>query len=215
MKLAGVGAELSTEEKLDRLRRILAQPEFLAGEGQNAINAVLDPIRAMFWSMIRAASQWVLSLFPDGSVEATGNATGVLVAGIVVLIATVTVVRFVRGTVRREAELETERQMGPPSAEQELRRAEVLERAGEWRAALHHRYSGVLRRLDEKGIVTFDRSLTNRELLPRVTGAPAVATALRPLVTVFDELWYGQTTVSREEFLEFKRLSETMLRTTG
>jgi hypothetical protein len=72
----------------------------------------------------------------------------------------------------------------------------------------------LLRRLDEREVLPYDPSATNRELLPRVRNT-AVAQLLAALVPLFDRLWYGQSTCSADELQQFAALAERAWQAAG
>ena len=49
----------------------------------------------------------------------------------------------------------------------------------------------VLKKLEERGILRYDRSQTNREYINSVAHSPRLAARLRGVVEVFDRVWYG------------------------
>ena len=196
----------ASPEQLDQLRQVLARPEFQTAAGRGALDQLFDPLRVALQRGQRWLI-WLISQLLDGGGEA-GDLTRWAVALAVVVGAGVVVLRLSRGGLAPEAALAAAGPAGPPRAAAELARALELARAGEPRAALHHHYLALLRRLDERGYLTFDGSLTNAELLPRVATAPHVAAALAPAVETFDTLWYGQSTCSADEYARFASLAE-------
>ena len=70
-------------------------------------------------------------------------------------------------------------------------------------------------RLDERDHLPFDGALTNRELVPRLTAAPALADPFAALVERFDRLWYGQTTCTADEYAAFAQLGERVWQAAG
>ncbi len=196
----------ATPEQLALLREILGRPEFLAEEGRGVLDILLDPVRlaigAAFLEVIRALARLL---------AAGGGASGVALLAIALVVvgaAGLVVWRLARGTLAAEAELAVETPAGPPRAEVELARAHALARAGELRPAVHHRYLATLRHLDERGLLLFDRSRTNREHLGRITAGPGLAGSLEPLVATFDRLWYGQSSCTAEEYARFAALAD-------
>jgi hypothetical protein len=45
--------------------------------------------------------------------------------------------------------------------------------------------------LDERNLLRYDRSLTNREYLGSIADRPELAITLREVIDVFDRVWYG------------------------
>ena len=88
--------------------------------------------------------------------------------------------------------------------------AERLFAAGEYRAALRLRYLATLIRWEEAGRLRFDRSLTNREVVARVTlqGDATLLEQIRPLVDRFDRVWYGGAPCTAEDYTTFASLAD-------
>jgi hypothetical protein len=64
--------------------------------------------------------------------------------------------------------------------------------AGDYRVAVRLLYLSTLLLLEERKLLCYDRTLTNREYLGQVADNPSLGEALRPVVDTFDEVWYGQ-----------------------
>jgi hypothetical protein len=212
----------ATERQLDLLRAILARPEFQP-PGQNPLDSLLDPVRGALrvaLTLVRALAlemwRWLERLLPGGlGVDSKlPIQAGALLAIVVVVIAVILVARLARGTMATEAELREAMASEDGRAEAELARAQALAMAGDLRAALHHRYLAVLRRLDERGLLPYDRSLTNRELVPRAA-SPSLGAALASLVGEFDRLWYGQAACSPDEYAHFAGLADRAWQAAG
>ena len=197
---------VATPEQLAALREVLARSEFGAAAGRGMLDGLLDPVRAVLRRVVGEILLFILRLLGGGAGEPI--AWGVVAVGAVVMAGAALVVwRFLRGTVAADDELAATALVRTLRADEELARARELAQAGDLRAAVHHRYLAVLRRLDERGVLRFERSLTNRELLPKVPSDAAVGAPLAPLVAQFDRLWYGQSTCSREEYEQFAQLA--------
>ena len=202
----------ASPEQLARLQDILSRPEFRAAEGQGTLLSFMDPVRAVLAAVLLIALRWLSALF-----AATGDAPGYTLIGLAFIVAPVAVVlfqRLVRGTVAAEGELASDATEQGVSADHEWELASRLAREGDLRGAVHHQYLAVLRRLDERGLLPFDRSLTNIEHLRRASGSPSIRAALEPLVGAFDRLWYGQPGCSQEEYEQFAGLAGRVWRTT-
>ncbi len=72
-----------------------------------------------------------------------------------------------------------------------LKQAQLLSGEGDYRAAVRYLYLSSLLLLEERGLLHYDRSLTNREYLRTVAHLPQLAAILRDVVRVFDRVWYG------------------------
>lgn len=79
-----------------------------------------------------------------------------------------------------------------------------------YRLAIRSLYLAALLRLDERGMLHFQRSLTNREVLKSVAAesSPMLAERLAPLVERFDRYWYGSDECSEQDYVEFAHLSD-------
>jgi hypothetical protein len=134
---------------------------------------------------------------------------------VILLIAGIALYRLARGSVADDAGLSVPGVVRAPRAAEELARAHGLAQAGQARLALHHHYRAVLLRLDERDRLHLDSTLTNRELLPRLTAPPEVAGPFAELVVRFDRLWYGQHDCSPEEYAAFARLADRVWQGAG
>ena len=173
-----------------RLRALLSQPPY-ATPSDDSVNAQLQ----------RTLSEWldeVLSRTADGIYDQRRW----FVLGGVMLVALVLV--FVLRSLRRNAAAESVRPdtaeaEGGATAEEAFTRAQALIAAQDYRGAVRQMYLGALRRLDERGLLRYDRALTNREYLQMLQDARTRA-ALQPIVETFDRVWYGFETISPQEF---------------
>jgi hypothetical protein len=200
----------ATPAQLDSLQEILARPEFQAAEGRSLLDRLLDPIRA--WVRWLLAQVWeLLARLFGPAMDAGGSAIvlGSVVVGLLIVLGTgIVLYRLSRGNISENAALAIASILRPPRATDELARAREAAGSGQFRQAIHHQYRAVLLRLDERDYLSLDRALTNRELLPRLTGAPELAGAFSELVSRFDRLWYGQTDCTAEEYAELAQLAD-------
>lgn len=70
-------------------------------------------------------------------------------------------------------------------------RAEGLEAARDYRSAIRYLYLSSLLLLDERGVIRYDRTLTNREHLRQVAGKSPLFDLLRAVINTFEDVWYG------------------------
>ena len=87
-----------------------------------------------------------------------------------------------------------------------LARAETAEAASDFRDALRFLYLSAILHLQERGMLPYDRSLTNREYLHQAQTDIDLYTALRPAITVFDEVWYGHKPCDAETVANYRDL---------
>ncbi len=77
------------------------------------------------------------------------------------------------------------------NAAEARQQAHVLAGSGSFRAAVRQLYLSALLTLDERDLLHYDQSNTNREVLSTVRDNPALHQRLRPVVETFDDVWYG------------------------
>ncbi len=87
------------------------------------------------------------------------------------------------------------------SAAEARRRAEEASGEGDYRSAIRYRCLAVLLALDEAGMLTFDRTATNREYLFRAPGT--IHDDLQPLLDRFDQIWYGDASTNAQEWAAY------------
>jgi len=63
--------------------------------------------------------------------------------------------------------------------------------------------------LDEKRLMRYDRSRTNREYLRSLSSKPELVKPLRDVIDVFDRVWYGFENVDEQTYQSYvKRVDE-------
>ncbi len=98
-----------------------------------------------------------------------------------------------------------------PTTSQDAReRADDSQAAQDYRTAMRYLYLASLLLLDERGVLHYDRALTNREHLRQVADQPALSDALRPVVNTYDRVWYGFAPVSEPMFELFRQNVERL-----
>jgi hypothetical protein len=84
-----------------------------------------------------------------------------------------------------------------------FKRAQGLSGTGDYRAAVRYLYLSSLLLLDERGLLRYDRSQTNREYLRSVTHLPKLAGILRQVIEVFDRVWYGYQPLDERDYTHY------------
>ena len=84
-----------------------------------------------------------------------------------------------------------------------MQRAQTLSGQGDYRNAIRYLYLSSLLVLDERGLLRYDRSRTNREYLRSVSSKPGLATPLRDVIDVFDRVWYGFESVDEQTYQSY------------
>lgn len=173
------------DDSRQRLEEVLARPEF-----QDAQPTLLDRFL-----------RWLSEILPDASPDVRGlvdtavGVFGVLVIGLLVFF----VVRMVRHNWREGESLESFGEI-PIHATEAQAKATSAAGAGDFREAMRLLYLAALLHLDEVGLLRFDRALTNREVLATVVNRIPLYTALSPVVTQFDRVWYGHAPFGASDF---------------
>lgn len=173
------------DDSRQRLDVILARPEF-----QDAQPTLLDRFL-----------RWLSDILPDASPDVRGlfdaavGLFGVTAIGLL----TFFVVRMVRRNWREGETLESFGEI-PIHATEAQAKATTAAGAGDFREAMRLLYLAALLHLDEVGLLRFDRALTNREVLATVVSRTTLYTALSPVVTQFDRVWYGHAPFGASDF---------------
>ena len=87
-----------------------------------------------------------------------------------------------------------------------LAHAESAEAASDFRGALRYLYLSAILHLQERGVLPYDKSLTNREYLHQAQDDIELHAALGPAITVFDEVWYGYKPCDAETITNYRSL---------
>jgi hypothetical protein len=91
------------------------------------------------------------------------------------------------------------------TADTALKRAQELSRGGDNRSAVRYLYLSALLLLEERGLLGYDRTKTNREYLLSVRDLPELETSLRYVVEVFDRVWYGYQPLDAQDYQYYER----------
>ena len=89
-------------------------------------------------------------------------------------------------------------------------KAQKLSRTGDYRSAVRYLYLSALLIMDERGVLRYDRSKTNREYLRSVTDTPELAKPLGEVIEVFDDVWYGYHDLEEDTFKRYSNRVEEL-----
>jgi Domain of unknown function (DUF4129) len=197
----GLGVPAGRLDPADRekLRALLAQPPFSQPVVDDSLTRWIDELLARIFG---GAARGAFNLGP-----------AIVVIGVVLAVAVlVSFVFALRRTGASEAVLPRADASGEqaPTASEAFSGAQRYVAAGDYRSAVRLLYLGTLLRLDERGLLRFDRSLTNREYLRAVAAFPSIRDALRPVVETFDRTWYGFGPLSAGEFAQYQAQVEAL-----
>jgi hypothetical protein len=106
--------------------------------------------------------------------------------------------RGIRAKLTREAAIASSAAAYRPRAADHLRAADDAVRGGRLRQALRELFLGALAGLEERGGLSLDPALTDREILARAAGSPR-AGDLSSLVALYEPAWYGVREPSSSE----------------
>ena len=183
--------------KAGLLSAILARPEF------GAQDQASDPLQRFFQQLQDKIMNWLNSLF-SGPASSSGLPADGMIVVISLLLAGIMafVLRdFLRGmAVEAELALDASGEDQPLNASLANQRAVQLAESGDYRSAVRYLYLSALLLLDERGILRYNRSLTNREYLRLVSGQPDLEGHLRAVVDAFDRVWYGKQGIDRADY---------------
>ncbi len=182
-----------------KLSEILARPEFQPQVAQPSL----------FEEWWQRFIDWLarqLARFGLGDVHLPGfdwlvTAIGVLVLGSVILY----FVRSLRANLAAEAALEDIMNGPKISSAAALEQAQQLAAQSDYRSAVRFLYLAAVLALDERGLLRFDRSLTNREVLWQASTDERLRGELAPVVQVFDRVWYGFLPITADQYHEYEQ----------
>ena len=129
--------------------------------------------------------------------------TILLVAGIAVVI--VVFVYFARNLQVQPAAIETDADADPTTSTDAQTRADENAQSQDYRSAIRYMYLASLLMLDERGVIHYDSSLTNREHLRHLRDKPQVYDLLRRVINAFEEVWYGFLPVDETYYQRFRQ----------
>ena len=189
-----------TVQDIEPLKNILAQPEFqwqteqvmeAPAWLQNILNAITGAMERIAYG--------VQKILYYGRIP--------LIAAAVVLffVSLYFITRNLSRNLVREAQLaaqngETDEFLTSSAA---MQRAQSLSNQGDYRNAIRYLYLSSLLVLDERGVLHYDRSRTNREYLRSVSSRPELAAPLRDVIEVFDRVWYGFQAVDENTYKSY------------
>jgi hypothetical protein len=179
------------------LQEILRRPEFQWRESQSL--QMPDWLGRFLDWLDRIASRLRNATVPYGRLPLLAAAV------LVFLLSLFFIFRGLARSLVREAELADEAGEGEDllSSKSALKRAETLSMQGDYRNAIRYLYLSSLLRLDEQGLLRYDRSRTNREYLRGISSRPELAKPLRDVIDVFDRVWYGFEAVDETTYKSY------------
>lgn len=187
--------EARAEEATARLAAILARPAFQWEEEQPG-----------FWeSLWERVLRFLFDLLPwsSGALD-LANVILALFGGVILFFVLALAARSLLRSFRPEATaVDTDGELYELTAEQALQEAQNHSQEGDYRRAVRYLYLSTLLLLEERGLLRFDRSRTNREYLRSIADRPELLGTLQSIVDVFDRVWYGFQTLDEAGYSRY------------
>lgn len=155
--------------------------------------------------------EWLADLLqPVGEVAATTDGDllswGLVIIGGLLVAAVLAIwLRGLRRTLASDPQTLADDEEERLSAGEALGRANSLAQRGDYRTAVRYLYLSSLLWLDERRMLRYDRTLTNREYLTRLGERPDLRERLTPVVETFDRVWYGAAPLDAERFAAYEQ----------
>jgi len=202
---AGQGAPTGAFSPADLipLAEILARPEFQWAEA--APNPSADWLQKLFAEI----SRW-LNKFLGVTFDVANSDVIPFVMAVSLAVVFIFIFRTLFSDFLNEAQLKENGEEEPLTSEAALAKAQQLSRGGDYRAAVRYLYLSTLLILDERGVMRYDRSKTNREYLRSVSNSPELSQPLGEVIEVFDNVWYGNHSLEEESFNHYSRRVEEL-----
>jgi hypothetical protein len=189
-------------DALERLRTILSNPPYGTRERQEVeppswLIEFLSWLGRLIEAMLRP-----FGVVIPGAANAVAWVIGIL--GLILLIGVTA--DLINGLRRATATTEDDADQSEEvlTSREALTQASTLARDGDRRAAVRYLYLAALLRLDEQGLLHYDRALTNREYIERVRDNPKLHENLRAIVEIFDQVWYGHLPIEADTFERYR-----------
>jgi hypothetical protein len=194
---------MGEDQAIDRLREILARPEYQVDQTLPWWQQLLAPLLDFVWSLISQLIQMVLASMTgrEGPIGASVLVVCLaLLVGVGVYLARAARLSILRDRQLRTASLTERRER----SDQLWRAAEELAAAGRLSDAVRLAYLSALYALDERMLLHIESNLTNREHAERLKQQhPSIGQGFTDLVERYDRIRYGQLSVAADGFAEF------------
>jgi hypothetical protein len=193
---------LFTLQDIESLKSILADPRFQWAEAK--------PSRLAAWweNLLQKIGDWLSRLFGGIDIGPLRLPAGPGLTWVLVVLLVLVLAFAGRGLLAglvKEAKLAGEGagEHELLTSETALERADALSRGGDYRSAVRYLYLSALLLLDERGLLRYDRSRTNREYLRTVGDSPALVRPLRAVIDIFDRVWYGFEPIDGQTYQDY------------
>lgn len=191
--------EVFTIQDIEPLKEILARSEFQWGAPQTAGPDWLQRILDAFANLMERL------VFGIQNTVYYGRVPLLIAAALLLTLSLFYISRNLSRSLVREAEIAA--QSGEDdsmlTSKGALQRAQTLSNQGDYRNAIRYLYLSSLLVLDERGLLRYDRSRTNREYLRSVASKPELENPLHSVIDVFDRVWYGFESVDEQTYQSY------------
>jgi hypothetical protein len=193
-------------QALTSLEEILASSQIDTGD-------TIDP--ELVENIGHTLEEWLRKLFPSTHFNIP-DVTDLVLAGLGVLVILAAFV-FVARTLRSEWVSELALKTDETDEGQELTSQSAIQKAEQRlhsrdiRHAVRYLYLACIIGLNERGVIEFDISSTNREFAASFTQSSSLRKPINHIVEVFDRTWYGYQEISDSQMQTYRRTIEDLL----
>lgn len=186
---------------VEALQAILSRPEFQwQSERPN-------PLQQLWRRLVEALIRLLDRIFGNRAVQvgvSYGQYVWIILGALAALLVLLLASRGLwRSMIQDEALVAEGEALDQITADGAMRRAQELSSAGDYRQGVRYLYLSALLLLEEHGLLRYDRSRTNREVLHSVANRPELLAPLQRVVDVFDRVWYGYQSIGQEDFAAY------------
>jgi hypothetical protein len=199
--------DVFTVQDVEPLKSILARPEFQWQTAQTAQSpAWLERILNFIADLMDSLAYGIQNTVYYGRIPL------IVAAVIVFLISLYFISQNLSRNLIRDAQLTAENDNDDAllTSVSAMQRAQSLSSQGDHRNAIRYLYLSSLLVLDERGLLRYDRSKTNREYLRSISARPELSSHLGSVIDVFDRVWYGFETVDEDTFQSYTKHVERL-----
>ena len=176
---------------------------------------LLEPIATAIWNAVRWPFDRFLELL-SWLLRGTVNSVAIIaIGGGIALGLGLLLRRGLHSSIVAQSEIPEAGAQLPPTSGEALAIAHHHAQRQQFREACHYVFLSTLLWIEEHDLEGFKPAATNREYLAQVAAHPLVARALRPVVSRFDRLWYGQDHVSESDYRDLLALADRLRAAVG
>jgi hypothetical protein len=196
-----------TIQDIDPLKKILARPEFQWDQARTVEMPAW--LGNLFAAITKFTDRIVFAII---NLLVQGRSIYIVAGSILFTLILLYISRLLSRNLAGNAQLgaQGEEGEGIVTSQGALQRAQALSSQGDYRNAVRFLYLSSLLVLDEQGLLRYDRSRTNREVLRSVSSRPELADPLRDVIDVFDRVWYGYEPVDEQTYQVYREHVEEL-----